>query len=129
MFSVMPFAGRFYEGHVATVGTKLLDYGSVTRVNIRIMYRVAYRILVPSLVVCLLLVGGLWLLERTGLIEIDEREIQPEVVSCQIGHNDMEVSVQGSRAAYRGEVVPRYEFWLPPFGGCAVYYWDRPNAY
>jgi hypothetical protein len=59
MFSVMPFAGRFYEGHVATVGTELLDYGSVTRVNIRIMYRVAYRILVASLVVCLLLVGGL----------------------------------------------------------------------
>jgi hypothetical protein len=97
-------------------------------VNRGIMYRVASRILVASLVVCLLLVGGLWLLERTGLIEIDEREIQPEVVSCQIGHNDMEVSVQGSRAAYRGEVVPRYEFWLPPFGGCAVYYWDRPNA-
>jgi hypothetical protein len=29
---------------------------------------------------------------------------------------------------YRGEVAPRYEFWLPPFGGCAVYYWDRPKA-
>jgi hypothetical protein len=89
---------------------------------------VAYRILVASLVVCLLLVGGLLVLERTGLIEIDEKAIQPEVVSCQIGHNDMEVSVQGSRASYRGEVVPRYEFWLHPFGGCAVYYWDRPKA-
>ena len=41
---------------------------------------------------------------------------------------DMEVSVQGSRDYYRGEVVPRYEFWLPPFGGCAVYYWDKPKA-
>jgi hypothetical protein len=48
-----------------------------------------------------LLVFGLLVLERTGLIEIDEREIQPEVVSCQFGHIDMEVSVQGSRAAYR----------------------------
>jgi hypothetical protein len=89
---------------------------------------VAYRILVASLVVCLLLVVGLLVLERTGLIEIDEKAIQPEVVSCQIGHRDMEVSVQGSRAAYRGEVVPRHEFWLPPFGGCAVYYWDRPRS-
>jgi hypothetical protein len=92
------------------------------------MYRVAYRILVASLVLCLLFVGGLSLLERTGFIEIDEKAIQPEVVSCQIGHKDMEVRVQGSSAAYRGEVVPRYEFWLPPFGGCAVYYWDRPKA-
>jgi hypothetical protein len=81
------------------------------------MYRVAYRILVASLVLCLLVVGGPLPLERTGLIEIDERKIQPEVVSCQIGHRDMEVRVFGSRAAYRGEVVPRYEFWLPPFGG------------
>ena len=88
----------------------------------------AYRILIAALVGCLLLVSGLLVLERAGLIEIDEREIQPEVVSCQIGHNDMEVSVQGSRASYHGEVVPRYEFWLPPFGGCAVYYWDRPKA-
>ena len=92
------------------------------------MHRVAYRILVASLVLGLLLVVGLLVLERTGLIEIDEKAIQPEVVSCQIGHNDMEVSVQGNRASYRGEVVPRYEFWLPPFGGCAVYYWDRPKA-
>jgi hypothetical protein len=92
------------------------------------MYRVAYRILVASLVLCLLLVCGLLLLERTGLIEIDEKQIQPEVVSCQIGHRDMEVRVFGARAAYRGEVVPRYEFWLPPFGGCAVYYWDKPKA-
>ena len=88
----------------------------------------AYRILVASLVVCLLLVVGLLWLERTGFVEIDEREIQPEVVSCQIGHRDMEVRVFGSRDYYRGEVVPRYEFWLPPFGGCAVYYWDRPKA-
>jgi hypothetical protein len=90
------------------------------------MYRVAYRMLVALLVVCLSLVVGLLVVERTGFIEIDEKEIQPEVVSCQIGHNDMEVSVQGSGAAYRGEVVPRYEFWLSPFGGCAVYYWDKP---
>ena len=77
---------------------------------------------------CLVLVGGLWVLERTGTVEIDERKIQPEVVNCQIGHKDMEVRVQGSRDYYRGEVVPRYEFWLPPFGGCAVYYWDKPKA-
>jgi hypothetical protein len=89
---------------------------------------VAYRILVASLVLCLLLVGGLLLLERTGRVEIDEKKYQPEVVSCQIGHRDMEVRVFGSSAAYRGEVVSRYEFWLPPFGGCAVYYWDRPKA-
>jgi hypothetical protein len=89
---------------------------------------VAYRILISSLMLCLLVVGGLLVLERTGFIEIDENAIQPEVVSCQIGHNDMEVSVQGSRDYYRGEVVPRHEFWLPPFGGCAVYYWDRPKA-
>jgi hypothetical protein len=89
---------------------------------------VAYRILVASLVVCLSLVGSPWLLERTGTAEIDERKIQPEVVSCQIGHKDMEVRVQGARDYYRGEVVPRYEFWLPPFGGCAVYYWDKPRA-
>ena len=89
----------------------------------------AYRILIASLVVCLLLVGGLLVLERTDLIEIDEKAIQPEVVSCQVGHNDMKVLVQGGNgAAYRGEVAPRYEFWLPPFGGCAVYYWDRPKA-
>ena len=88
----------------------------------------AYRILVASLVVCLSLVGGLLLSERAGFIEIDERNIQPEVVSCQIGHKDMEVRVQGSRDYYRGEVVPRYEFWLPLFGGCAVYYWDKPKA-
>ena len=88
----------------------------------------AYRIFVASLVVCLSLVGGLWLLERTGTLAIDEREIQPEVVSCQIGHRDMEVRVQGSRDYYQEEVAPRYEFWLPPFGGCAVYYWDRPKA-
>jgi hypothetical protein len=96
-------------------------------VNRGIIYRVAYRIVVASLVVCLLLVVGMLLLERTGFIEIDEKAIQPEVVSCQIGHKDMEVRVLGARAAYRGEVVPRYEFWLPPFGGCAVYYWDTPN--
>jgi hypothetical protein len=89
---------------------------------------VAYRILVASLVVCLLLLCGLLLLERTGFVEIDERQIQPEVVSCQIGHKDMKVVVQGSRDYYRGEVVPRYEFWLPPVGGCAVYYWDRPSS-
>jgi hypothetical protein len=71
---------------------------------------VAYRIFVASLVVCLSLVGGLWLLESTGTVEIDERKIQPEVVSCQIGHRDMEVSVQGSRDYYQGEVIPRYEF-------------------
>jgi hypothetical protein len=34
------------------------------------MDRVAYRILVASLVVCLLLVVGLLLLKRTGFIEI-----------------------------------------------------------
>jgi hypothetical protein len=93
------------------------------------MYRVAYRILVASLVLCLLLIVGLLLLERTGFIDIDEKQIQPEVVICQIGHKDMEVRVQGSRASYRGEVVPRYEFWLPPLGGCAVYFWDPPKAH
>ena len=51
------------------------------------------------------------MLERTGFIKIDEKAIQPEVVSGQIGHKDMEVRVLGARAAYRGEVVPRYEFW------------------
>jgi hypothetical protein len=56
---------------------------------------VAYRMVVASLMLCFLLVVGLLLLERTGFIEIDEREIQPEVVSCQIGHKDMEVRVQG----------------------------------
>src|SRR5215210_5231282 len=81
------------------------------------MYRVAYRILVASLVLCLLLVVGLSLLERTGFIEIDEKAIQPEVVSCQVGHRDMEVRVFGSRASYRGEVVPRYAFWLPRSAG------------
>jgi hypothetical protein len=40
----------------------------------------------------------------------------------------MDVRVQGSRDYYRGEVVPRYELWLPPFGGGAVYYWDKPKA-
>jgi hypothetical protein len=84
--------------------------------------------LVASLVLCLLLVGGLLVLERTGLIEIDEKAIQAEVVSCQVGHNDMKVRVQGNRDYYRGEVGPRHEFWLPPFGGCAIYYWDRPKA-
>ena len=90
--------------------------------------QMAYRILIAALVGCLLLVSGLLVLERTGLIEIDERAVQPEVVSCQVGHNDMKVRVQGNGDYYRGEVVPRYEFWLPPFGGCAVYYWDRPKA-
>jgi hypothetical protein len=59
------------------------------------MYRIAYRILIRSLVLCLLLVGGMLVLERTGLIEIDEKAIQPEVVSCQVGQNDMKVRVQG----------------------------------
>ena len=53
----------------------------------------AYRILIASLVVCLLLAGCLLVLERTDLIEIDEKAIQPEVVSCQVGHNDMKVHV------------------------------------
>ena len=66
----------------------------------------AYRIVVASLVVCLLLVVGMLLLERTGFIEIDEKAIQPEVVSCQIGHKDMEVRVLGARAAYRGGLSP-----------------------
>ncbi len=96
--------------------------------NRGIMYRVAYRILVVSLVLLCILLLSLLLLERTGFIEIDEKEIQPEVVSCQMGHKDMEVRVFGSSDSYRGEVVPRYEFWLPPFGGCAVYYWDRQGA-
>ena len=77
----------------------------------------AFRILIASLVVCVLLVGGLLVLERTDLIEIDEKAIQPEVVSCQVGHNDMKVHVQGNRDDYRGEVAPKYEFWLPPLGG------------
>ena len=62
----------------------------------------AYRILVASLVVCLLLVVGLLWLERTGFVEIDEREIQPEVVSCQIGHKDMEVRVLGQGTTTAG---------------------------
>ena len=86
----------------------------------------AYRVVVASLVVCLLLLCALLLSERTGLVEIDEREIQPEVISCQIGPRDTEVRVFGSRGAYRGEtLVPRYEFWLTPLGGCAAYYWQR----
>jgi len=40
----------------------------------------------------------------------------------------VKVRVQGNRDYFRGEVALRYEFWLPPFGGCAVYYWDRPKA-
>jgi hypothetical protein len=86
---------------------------------------VAYRVLVASLVVLLSVVLGVLVSERTGLVEIDEREIQPEVVSCQIGHRDTQVRVFGLRDYYRGEIVPRHEVWLPPFGGCAVYYWDR----
>jgi hypothetical protein len=47
-------------------------------VNRGIIYCVAYRILVASLVVCLLLVVGL-LLERTGFIEIGQnRTLVPE---------------------------------------------------
>ena len=79
--------------------------------------QMAYRILIAALVGCLLLVSGLLVLERTGLIEIDERAVQPEVVSCQVGHNDMKVRVQGNRDYYRGEVAPRYEFWIPLLGG------------
>jgi hypothetical protein len=30
----------------------------------------------------------------------------------------VKVGVQGNRDNYRGEVARRYEFWLPPFGGC-----------
>jgi hypothetical protein len=71
---------------------------------------------VASLVLSLLLVSSL-LLERTGVVEIDERAIQPEVISCQVGHKDMKVRVQGSGAAYGGEVVPRYEFGLPRSAG------------
>jgi hypothetical protein len=44
-------------------------------VDIGIIYRVAYRIVVASLVVCLLLVVGMLLLERTGFIKIDEKAI------------------------------------------------------
>ena len=66
-----------------------------------------------SLIVCLLALCGLLWSERTGNVDIDERKIQPEVVSCQIGHRDMEVRVQGSRDYYRGEVVPRYDV-APP---------------
>jgi hypothetical protein len=97
-------------------------------VNRRIIYRVAYRILVGSLVLCVLLLCGPLLSERTGRVEIDQKAIQPEVVSCQIGHKDMEARVFGSSGRKRREVVPRYEFWLPPFGGCAVYYWDRQGV-
>jgi hypothetical protein len=107
-----------------TPSTQFVNKGGRTTVD----SSVAYRILIASLVVCLLLVVGLIVSERTGFVEIDERAIQPEVVSCQIGHRDMKVRVQGNRDYYRGEVAPRYEFWLPPFGGCAVYYWDRPQA-
>jgi hypothetical protein len=67
-------------------------------------------------------------LERTALIEIDEKHIQPEVVSCQVGHNDMKVRVQGSRDYYRGEVVPGYEFWLPHFGGAPCTTGTGPTA-
>ena len=45
--------------------------------DIGIIYRVAYRIVVASLVVCRLLVVGMLLLERTGFIKIDEKAIQP----------------------------------------------------
>jgi hypothetical protein len=67
---------------------------------------VAYRIVVASLVVCLLLVVGLLLLERTGFLEIDEKAIQPEVVSCQIGHKDMEVRVLGQEQRTVGRSSP-----------------------
>ena len=67
------------------------------------MYRVAYRILVASLVLCVLLLCGLLLLERTGRVEIDEKAIQPEVVSCQIGHRDMEVRVCAPTERYTPE--------------------------
>jgi len=39
-------------------------------------YRVAYRISMASLVLCLLLIVGLLLLKRTGVVEIDGRGIQ-----------------------------------------------------
>ncbi len=71
------------------------------------------------MLLCILLLS-LLLLERTGFLD------QPEVVSCQIGHKDMEVRVSGTSARKHGEVAPRYEFWLPPVGGCGVYYYDRP---
>jgi hypothetical protein len=74
---------------------------------------VAYRILIASLVVCLLLVGGLLVLERTALIEIDEKAIQPEVVSCQVGHNDMKVSVQGNRDYYPWRGCPEVRVLAP----------------
>jgi hypothetical protein len=70
------------------------------------MYPVAYRILVASLVVCLLLIVGMLLLERTGFIEIDEKAIQPEVVSCQIGHKDMQVRVLGQGQRTAGRLSP-----------------------
>ena len=44
---------------------------------------------------------------------------QPEVVSYQIGHKDMEVRVFESSARKHGEVFPRYEFWLPRLAGVA----------
>ncbi len=70
-----------------------------------------YRILVASLVLCVLLLCGL-LLERRGRVEIDEKAIQPEVVSCQIGHRDMEVRVCAPTERYTPE---------PPLP-------DRPHA-
>jgi hypothetical protein len=76
---------------------------------------------VASLVMCLSLVVGLLVLEKPGFIEIDEKEIQPEVVSCQIGHRDMEVSVFGSRDYLRGEVVPRSTSPLLIFGSSPIH--------
>jgi hypothetical protein len=78
--------------------------------------------LVASAALFVLLIG-LWLLERNNPDFLD----QPEVVSSQIGHRDMEVGVFGSSATKHGEVAPSYEFWIPLVGGCGMYYYDRPN--
>ena len=61
-----------------------------------------------------MLVGDLLVLERTGLIEIDEKAIQPEVVSCQVGHNDMKVHVQGEQGLLLGRGCPEVRVMAPP---------------
>ena len=60
-------------------------------------YRVAYRISMASLVLCLLLIVGLLLLKRTGVVEIDGR-------GSSVGRYTSE------SAAYRLESCKRREF-------------------
>jgi Domain of unknown function (DUF427) len=71
-------------------------------VNRGIIYRVAYRIVVASLVVCLLLVVGM-LLERTGFIKIVEKAIQPE-------DGEVVAETDRPRILFETGLPPRYHF-------------------